>query len=76
MVQKIQEKCPEISETVELPKCEFTHMILEIPGAKLDGKKTSGKNFSNIWVYLARLSSFLEIFKKAVPFTTESCRKF
>ena len=45
MVQKIQEKCPEISETVELPKCEFTRMILEIPGAKLDGKKTSGKKF-------------------------------
>ena len=45
MVKKIQEKCPEISETVELPKCEFTRMILEIPAAKLDGKKTSGKKF-------------------------------
>ena len=25
MVNKIQEKCPEISETVELPKCELNH---------------------------------------------------
>ena len=25
MVQEIQEKCPEISETVELPKCELNH---------------------------------------------------
>ena len=30
----------------------------------MNGKKTSGKLFSKIWVYLARLSSFLEIFEK------------
>ena len=30
-----------------------------------------------IWVYLARLSSFLEIFKNAaVPFANGNCRKF
>ena len=36
---------------------------------------TSGKKFSKIWVYLARLSSFWEILENAVPFTTGSCRK-
>ena len=41
--------------------------ILEISGA------TSGKN---IWVYLARLSSFSEILENAVPFASGSCRKF
>ena len=30
--------------------------ILEIPGAKLNGKKTSGKKFPKICIYLARLS--------------------
>ena len=30
--------------------------LLEIPGAKLNGKKTSGKKFPKIWGYLARLS--------------------
>ena len=35
--------------------------ILETPGAKLSGKKISGEKISKIWVYLARLSPFLEI---------------
>ena len=48
----------------------------EIPGAKLNGKKSSVKNFSRIWVYLPRLSSFLEVLKNTVPFATGSCRKF
>ena len=39
-------------------------------------KKTSGKKFSKIWVYLARLSPFWEILENAVPFTTGSWRKF
>ena len=51
--------------------------ILEIPGAKLNGKKTSGrKKVSKIWVYLARLSSFLEILENVVPFATGSSRIF
>ena len=37
--------------------------VLEIPGAKLNGKKTSGKKLSEIWVYLARLSSFWKFLK-------------
>ena len=49
---------------------------LEIPGAKLNGKKTSGEKISKIWVYLARLSSFSEILESAGPFATGSCRKF
>ena len=48
----------------------------EIPGAKLNGKKSSVKNFSRIWVYLARLSSFLEVLKNTVPFATGSVQKF
>ena len=50
--------------------------ILEIPGAKLNGKKISGKKFSKIWVYLAWLSSFLEILENAVAFATGSRRIF
>ena len=50
--------------------------ILEILGAKLNGKKIPGKKVSKIWVYLVRLSSFLKILEKAVPFATGSCRKF
>ena len=66
---------PEIVETVEFPKCEpFKGKFgLEIPEAKMNGKKTSGKKN---WVYLARLSSFLEVFKNAVLFATGKCRKF
>ena len=48
----------------------------EIPRAKLNGRTTSRKKFSKIWVYLARLSSFSEILESAVPFATGSCRKF
>ena len=50
--------------------------IPQIPGAKLNGKKTPGKKFSKIWENLARLSSFMEILENAFPFTTGSCRKF
>ena len=50
--------------------------ILEIPGEKLNGKKTSRKTFPTIWVNLARLLSFLEILENVVTFATGSCRKF
>ena len=39
-------------------------------------EKKSGKIFPKIWVYLARLSSFLGISENAVPFTTGSCLRF
>ena len=42
----------------------------------MNGKKSSVKNFYKIWVYLARLSSVLEVLKNTVPFATGSCRKF
>ena len=51
----------------------FQSKILEILGAKLNGKKTSGKK---IWVYLVRLPPFLEIPENAVPIATGSCQKF
>ena len=50
--------------------------ILEIPGEKLNGTKTSRKTFPTIWVNLARLPSFLEILENVVTFATGSCRKF
>ena len=51
----------------------FQSKILEILGAKLNGKKTSGEK---IWVYLVRLPPFLEIPENAVPLATGSCQKF
>ena len=39
----------------------------------MNGKKTSGKKN---WVYLARLSSLLEVLKNAVLFASGKCRKF
>ena len=36
-------------------------------------RKFPGKKVSKIWVYLMRLSSFLEILEEAVPFAAESC---
>ena len=49
--------------------------ILKIPGARFNGKNFREK-ISKILVYLAKLSSFLEILGNAVPFATGSCRKF
>ena len=52
------------------------------PGAKLNGKKTSGKKDTSYSkpipriVCLARLISFLEILENAAPFATGSCWKF
>ena len=42
----------------------------------MNGKKSFVKKFQKIWVYLARLSSVLEVLKNPVPFATGSCRKF
>ena len=39
-------------------------------------RKLPRKYFSKIWVYLARLTSFMEILENTVPFATGSCRKF
>ena len=44
--------------------------ILEIRGAKLNKKESSGKKISKIWVYPPRLSSLFEILENAVPFAT------
>ena len=45
--------------------------MLEIPGAKLNGKKTSEKKFpKNLGIPRE------EILENAVPFATGSCRKF
>ena len=48
--------------------------ILKISGARFNGKNFREK-IAKILVYLAKLSSFLEILKNAVPFATESCEK-
>ena len=44
--------------------------------SKVEWKKNILENFSKIWVYHARLSSFMEIFENATLFATGSCRKF
>ena len=43
--------------------------VLEIPGAKLNEKKTSGKIVGNLGIP-RKVVLFLEIFEKAVPFAT------
>ena len=44
MVQKVSENFPEIPETVEFSEMRIIQpKIPEIPGPKLNGKKTSGK---------------------------------
>ena len=43
-----------------------TSKILELPLAKISGKKTSDKKLSKSWVYLAKLSYVLEIWKMLV----------
>ena len=40
--------------------------VLKILGAKLNGKKSSGKKFLKIWVYDAKWSFFSEILENAV----------
>jgi len=50
--------------------------LVEIPVAKLNGKKTPGKIFEKILGMPRKVVLFLEILGKAVPFTTGSCRKF
>ena len=48
---------------------------MKILGAKLSGKKTSGKKSLKIWVYHAKWSFSLEILKNAVLFATNNCTK-
>lgn len=54
--------------------------IPEIPGTKSNGTEMTGKKFSKIWAYRARLSSFSEISREktenGVPFTTENLQTF
>ena len=78
MVQKFPEKSfQKLRKLLRSEMRSFQSKILEILGAKLNGKKTSGKkNFSKIWVYLVRLPPFLEIPENAVPLATGSCQKF
>ena len=54
--------------------------LLEIPVAKLNGKKASGKIFSKIWVYLTRLFPFWKflkiLFHSLLEVAKNSKRKF
>ena len=72
------EKFLEISEAVEFPKWEpfVQKFYLEIPGAKMNGKKSSVKTFSKIGYTSRGCSHVLEVLKNTVPFATGSCRKF
>ena len=64
--RNFSEKFLEIPEAVEFPKWEpFNQKFyLEIQGPKMNGKKSSVKKFSNIWVFLVRLSLFCGSFEK------------
>ena len=58
MTQKFPGKVSRNSESCWISEMRtFLPKILEIPGAKLNRTKTSGKKVSS-WVYLARVSSF------------------
>ena len=65
MAQKFPGKVSRNSESYWISEMRtFQPKILEIPDeAKLNGKKTSGKKFPKIWLYLARLSSFWKFWK-------------
>ena len=48
-------------KTVEFPKSEpFNRKFRKFRQEKSNGTEISSKNFSKIWVYLTKLSSFLE----------------
>ena len=64
MAQKFPWKVSRNSGNCWISECEpFKRKILEIPGDQLNGKTTSGKKISTIWVYLARLSPFWKFLK-------------
>ena len=63
--------------TAEFPKCKtFNRKFWKFQEQSGMERKLPGKNFSKIWVYLARLTSLTEILENVVPFATGSCRKF
>ena len=50
--------------------------ILEIPGVKWNGKKTSREKFVENLAIPRDVDLLLEILENAVPFATGSCRTF
>ena len=54
----------------------FKKFYQEIPGAKLNGKKSSVKNFFESLGIHCENVLFLEVLKDTVPFATGSCREF
>ena len=54
----------------------FKKFYQEIPGAKLNGKKSSVKNFFESLGIPCENVLFLEVLKDTVPFATGSCREF
>ena len=61
MVQKFLGKVSRNSENCRI--FEMRPIQLKIPGEKLIGKKTCGKIFRKIWVFVAGSSSVLEYFQ-------------
>ena len=71
--RNVPQKFPEIPKAVEFPNANPSTENSRNPGSKVEWKENfQEKN----WVYLARLSSFLEILENAVPFATESSKKY
>ena len=78
MVRKFPEKVSRNSGNCLISEIRTVQTkILEISGAKLNGKKKNFRKiiFQNLGT-LARLSFFLKILESAVRFATVSCRKF
>ena len=65
-----------IRELLNFRSANYEPKLLEIPGAKLNGKKTPGKIFQKLLGMPREVVPVLDILKKAVLFTTGSCRKF
>ena len=56
-------KFPEIPETVKCPKCKYSTKSSRNSGSKIEWKENFREKLSEIWVYLARLSSFWKFLK-------------
>ena len=77
MVQKFSRKSfQKFPKLLNLRNANNSTESNRISGSKVEWKETSAKKNSKVWVYLARLSSFMAILVNTVAFATESCRKF
>ena len=70
-----QESFQKFRKLLNFRSANYQPKILEIPGAKLNGKKTPGKIFQKILGIPRDVVLLLEILEKVLLFTIGSCRK-